>query len=80
MRAGRQHLDLDVLGQVLGNVASMLLGAAVDVGAVPLNDDRDLHCRSSSRCLGSLRCLGCLGCLGCLEVLRVPQVLRSVPA
>ena len=48
MRAGRQDLDLDVLRQVLGDVASMLLGAAVDVGAVPLNDDRDLHCRSSS--------------------------------
>ncbi len=44
MRAGRQHLDLDVLGQVLGHVPRMLLGAAVDVGAVPLNDDRDLHC------------------------------------
>jgi hypothetical protein len=44
MRAGRQHLDLHVLGEVLRNIASMLLGAAVDVGAVPLNDDRDLHC------------------------------------
>ena len=44
MRARGQHLDLDVLGQVLRHVAGMLLGAAVDVGAVPLDDDRDLHC------------------------------------
>jgi len=48
MRARGQHLDLDVPGEVLGNIPRMLLGAAVDVGAVPLNDDRDFHCRSSS--------------------------------
>ena len=48
VRAGGQHLDLDVRGQVLGNVARVLLRAAVDVGAVSLDDDRDFHCRSSS--------------------------------
>ena len=32
------------LAQVLGDVARVLLGAAVDVGAVALDDDRDLHC------------------------------------
>jgi hypothetical protein len=34
MRARGQHLDLDVPGEVLGNIPRMLLGAAVDVGAV----------------------------------------------
>ena len=48
MRARGQHLDLDVFGQVLGDVTRVLLRAAVDVGAVALNDDRDFHCRSSS--------------------------------
>ena len=44
MRAGREHLDLDVLGQMLRDVTGMLLGTAVDVSTVPLDDDRDLHC------------------------------------
>ena len=44
MRARREHLDLEVLGQMLRDVTGMLLGAAVDVSAVPLDDDRDLHC------------------------------------
>src|SRR5687767_8063627 len=48
MRARGQHFDLNVVRQVLGNIPRMLLGAAVDVGAVALNDDRDFHCRSSS--------------------------------
>ena len=48
MRARRQHLDLHVRGEVLGNVSGVLLGAAVDVGAVPLNDDRDLHSSSGT--------------------------------
>ena len=48
MRASGEDLDLDVLREVLRHIAGMLLGAAVDVGAVPLNNDRDLHCRSSS--------------------------------
>jgi hypothetical protein len=48
MGARRQHLDLDVRGEVFGDVARVLFGAAVDVGAVPLDDDRDLHCSPSS--------------------------------
>jgi hypothetical protein len=33
---------------VLGNVASVQLGAAVDRLTVPLYDDRDFHCESRS--------------------------------
>src|SRR5215204_4929086 len=55
MCAGGQYLDLDVPGQVLGDVPRMLLGAAVDVGAVPLDNNRDLHCRSSSASESGLR-------------------------
>ena len=47
-RAGRQHLDLAVTREVLGDVARVQLGAAVDRLAVALNDDRDLHCASGS--------------------------------
>ena len=64
MRARRQYLDRDVLGQVLGNIAGMLLGAAVDVGAVPLDNDRNLHCRSSSPGSGVLSVSGIAGTSG----------------
>ena len=43
LRAGGEHLDLGMTREVLRDVARMQLGAAVDVGAVPLRDDRDLH-------------------------------------
>ena len=52
-RAGRKHLHLMVAREPLGHVARVLLRAAVDVGAVALNDDRQLHCRSSSRSSGA---------------------------
>ena len=41
--AGRQDLDLGVPREVLGDVARVQLRAAVDVGAVALDDDRELH-------------------------------------
>src|SRR4026209_1134158 len=62
MRARRQHLDLDVPGEVFRDITRMLLGAAVDIGAVALNDDRDLHCRSSSES-GALGAGGASGAL-----------------
>ena len=34
---------------MLGNVAGVKLGAAVDRGSVALNDDRQLHCASGSK-------------------------------
>ena len=43
-RARREDLDLRVFGEMLGDVAGMELGAAVDRLPVSLNDDRDLHC------------------------------------
>ena len=43
MRAGREHLDLHVPGKLLGDIPRMLFGAAVDIGAIALNNDRDLH-------------------------------------
>ena len=43
LRAGGEYLDLGVTRQMLSDVARMQLGAAVDVGAVPLCDDRNLH-------------------------------------
>ena len=43
-RAGRQDLDLGVLGEMLGDVARVQLGAAVDRLSVALHDDRELHC------------------------------------
>ena len=64
MRARRQHLDLHVRREVLGHVVRMLLCATVDVGAVPLNDDRDLHCTSSSPGSGVLSVSGITGTSG----------------
>jgi hypothetical protein len=43
LRAGGEYLDLGVTRQMFSDVARMQLGAAVDVGAVPLCDDRNLH-------------------------------------
>src|SRR4030095_42684 len=51
--AGREDFDLDVGCEMLGHVPSMLFGAAVDLGAVPLNDDRDLHWLSSEGSSGA---------------------------
>ena len=42
-RARREHLDLGVPREALRDVARVQLGAAVDVGAVALDDDRELH-------------------------------------
>src|SRR6188508_78911 len=64
VRARRQHLDRHVPGEMLGNIPRMLLGAAIDVGAVPLDDDRDLHCRSSSPGSGVLSVSGIAGTSG----------------
>ena len=47
-RARRQHVDVGVLRQVLGDIAGMQLGAAVDVGAVALHHDSELHCAEGS--------------------------------
>ena len=44
-RARRQDLDVGVPREVLGDVAGVQLGAAVDCLAVALNDDRELHWR-----------------------------------
>ena len=41
--ARRQDLDLGVTRQMLGDVARVQLGAAVDRLAVALDDDRELH-------------------------------------
>ena len=45
-RAGRQDLDLDVSGEVLSDIPGMLLGAAVQLGAIALDDNGELHCSS----------------------------------
>ena len=42
-RAGRQHLDLPVPGEPLGDVPGVQFGAAADVRAVALNNNRQLH-------------------------------------
>ena len=42
-RTGRDHLDLGVPGEMFSDVARVQLRSAVDVGAVALNDDRELH-------------------------------------
>ena len=42
-RASGQNLDRRVTGEALGDVARVQLGAAVDVRAVALDDDRELH-------------------------------------
>src|SRR5581483_12437350 len=41
--AGRQHLDLRMLREVLGDVPRVEFGAAVDLPAVALDDDGELH-------------------------------------
>ena len=45
-RAGGEHFDLPMTREMLGDVARVQLGAAVDRLTVALNDDRDLHCGS----------------------------------
>ena len=47
-RARREDGDLCVRRKMLGDVARVQLGAAVDVGAVPLHDDGELHCSDGS--------------------------------
>jgi hypothetical protein len=42
-RAGRQHLDLGVAREPLGDVPRVKFGAAADVRAVALNHDRQFH-------------------------------------
>src|ERR671913_2601462 len=42
-RAGGQHFDVVLGGEPLGNQPAMILGAAEDFGAVPLDDERNLH-------------------------------------
>jgi len=42
-RAGRDDFDLRVTAHPLSDVPGVQLRAAVDVGAVPLDDDRQLH-------------------------------------
>ena len=42
-RARRQHLDVGVAREPLGDVSRVQFGAAADVRAVALNDDRQLH-------------------------------------
>ena len=42
-RTGRQHVDLMLLGEQLDDVASVQFGAAVDLRAVALDDDGQLH-------------------------------------
>ena len=43
-RARRPHFDLRMTSQMLGDVARVQFGAPVDGEAVPLDDDRELHC------------------------------------
>src|SRR6185436_10021740 len=47
-RARRDDLDVPVAREMLGDIAGVQLGAAVDRLSVPLNDDGDLHCASVS--------------------------------
>ena len=47
-RAGRQNLGLMVPRKPFRHVTRVLLGAPVDVGAVALDNDRQLHCGWSS--------------------------------
>src|SRR5687767_3649621 len=46
--ACREHLNLRVLREMLGDVTRVQLGAAVDVGAVALHHDSELHCAEGS--------------------------------
>ena len=43
-RTGREHFDVCMTREPLGNVPRVQLRAAVDGVAVPLNDERELHC------------------------------------
>src|SRR6187402_70731 len=43
-----QHVDVGVLRQMLGDVTGVQLCAAVDVGAIALHDDSELHCAEGS--------------------------------
>src|SRR5207237_349518 len=56
-RARRQDLDRRVRGEVLGDVAGVEFRAAVDLAAVPLDDDREFHPSWGSRSGG-----GSVGC------------------
>ena len=47
-RAGGQHADVRVAREALGDVPRVQLGAAVDIGAVPLHHDRELHSSTGS--------------------------------
>ena len=47
-RARGEDFDLRVPRQAFGDVARVQFGAAVDVGAVALDDDRELHCSGPS--------------------------------
>src|SRR3954465_5145168 len=42
-RTSRQHTDLRVASEVLRYITRVQLGAAIDVGAVALHDDSQLH-------------------------------------
>ena len=42
-RAGREHFDVGVPREALGDVSGVQFGAAADVRAVALNDNRQLH-------------------------------------
>src|SRR5947208_959165 len=46
--AGRQHCDLRVTGEMLGDVPCVQFSAAVDLGAVSLHNDCELHCSDGS--------------------------------
>src|SRR5437868_2637985 len=48
-RAGGQNVDVGMAGEMFRDVAGMQLRATVDVGAVSLHDDGELHCSDGSR-------------------------------
>ena len=48
--AGRQDLDIGVSSEVLSNIPGMQFGAAVQCGAVALDDDGEFHCWSVPAC------------------------------
>src|SRR5262245_10014919 len=55
VRAGGEDRNLGVRRQSLGDIARVQLGAAVDIGAIPLNHDGKLHWSGSpARSLGRL--------------------------
>src|SRR5688572_32223237 len=43
LRARRQHLDVVLGGEALGNQPAVILGSAENLGAVALDDERNLH-------------------------------------